>query len=123
VKKSWEAAIYGIRPRRTFREAARYYIKMCEKRSLGRDVQDLKSILPYIGKLYLDQIHQGRLIPFIKARRKAGRSAGTINRTLAVVRRILHLAAGSGAMSTISPSWRKRHSFNWLMDPSDQVIR
>jgi hypothetical protein len=115
VRQIREAAIYGIRPRRTFREAAEHYVKTCEKRSLGRDVQDLRIVLPYIGELYLDEVHQGRLLPFIEARRNAGRRAGTINRTLAVVRRILHLAARL---------WRDEHNLTWLAEaPLIQLVK
>ena len=85
--------VYGVRPPRTFREAATKYLNETTKRSLARDAQDLKTLDPFIGELRLNQVHMGTLAPFIAARRKAGVKSATVNRSLAVVRRILNLAA------------------------------
>lgn len=100
-----QATIYGVRPKRIFREAAEHYVRTSTKRSLGRDVQDLRLVLPYIGDLALQQIHDGTLAPFVEARLADGKAAGTINRTLAVVHRILTLAARA---------WRDEHGLTWL---------
>ncbi len=103
-----QATLYGVRPRRTFRHAATKYLTEMSKRSLARDAQDLRSIVPYIGDLYLDQVHMGSLQPFIKERRAQGVKSGTVNRTLAVVRRILNLGARL---------WRDDHGLTWLETP------
>lgn len=87
------AKFYGIRPRRLFREAATKYLQEETKKSLHNDAQALRALDPFIGDLYLEQVHSGTLEPFVRHMRGKGRSAGTINRYIAVVRRILNLAA------------------------------
>jgi site-specific recombinase XerD len=65
----------------------------------------LKILDPIIGDLPLKQVHQGTLEKFIQYRRKKGMKANTINRDLAVVRRILLLAARL---------WRDEYGLTWL---------
>lgn len=101
--------MYGVRPQRIFREAAtRYLNSNLNKRSIDRDAQDLRLVEPFIGDLKLHQIHMGTLEPFIQARRKDGKAAGTINRTLAIVRRVLNLSSGL---------WRDENGLSWLEAP------
>ncbi|MAZ40471.1 MAG: integrase [Marinobacter sp.] len=101
-----QASVYGVRPSRIWREAAlRYAREFAHKRSIKRDVQDLKSLDPHIGKLPLSQVHSGTLQKFIDARRKEGVKAGTVNRSLAVARRILRLCA---------ELWRDEYGMTWL---------
>ena len=103
------AEVYGIRPTRTFEQAAVKYIKDYQsKRSIERDVIALKIVMPYIGKLPLDRVHNDALVKFKQDRRKAGRMAGTINKELAVVRRILNLA---------TRVWRHPNGQTWLPAP------
>ena len=49
--------------------------------------------MPYIGEVALLKIHSGTLDNFIKDRKKSGISAGTLNRDMAIVRRVLSLSA------------------------------
>lgn len=111
-----KAKQFGVRPTRTFREAATFYLESNgHKRSLGRDAQDLRSLDPFIGDLALPQVHMGTLQPFIdarrketvssKGRRKKGVAAGTINRALRIARLILNLAARL---------WRDEFGLTWL---------
>ena len=101
--------VYGVRPTRTFEQAAVKYIEDYQsKRSIERDVIALKIVMPYIGKLPLDRVHNDALVKFKQDRRKAGRMAGTINKELAVVRRILNLAARV---------WRHPNGQTWLPAP------
>lgn len=101
-----QASVYGVRPSRIWREAAlRYAREYAHKRSIKRDVQDLKALDPFIGKLALNQIHSGTLQGFIQARRKAGVKSGTVNRALAIVRRVLRLCA---------ELWRDEYGMTWL---------
>lgn len=86
----------------TFDEAAAHYVsKHEEKLSLELDVYLLKLVVPFIGKLPLDQVDNETLEPFIKAM-QAGKKpatrplkAKTVNLALDRVRRILNLAARS----------------------------
>jgi len=102
------ANVYGVRPARTFRQAATKYLEETEKRSLERDARALAVVEPWIGDLLLDQVHMGTLQPFISARRAAGIKSGTVNRTLAVVRRVLNLSARL---------WRDEDGLTWLETP------
>lgn len=89
-----QAEIYGVRPRRTFEEAAvKYLAENKHKRSIEADRSYIDQIMPYIGKCELDMINMGCLQPFIEARRGEGVKNKTINNTLQVVRRILNLAS------------------------------
>lgn len=54
----------------------------------------------------LHQVHAGSLQPFIKSRQAAGIAAGTINRDLAIVKRVLTLAARL---------WRDEEGQPWLL--------
>ena len=86
--------LFGAREEHTFREAATKYLEENQhKRSLERDARALATMDPYIGELPVRRVHHGTLQPFVQARLQAGISPGTINRDLAVVRRILNLCA------------------------------
>lgn len=78
---------------RTFREAATKYLNEETKRSLERDAIALARLDPWIGMLRLDHVHQGTLQPYIDHRRVQGIKSSTVCRELAVVRRVLALAA------------------------------
>jgi integrase len=90
-----QAQVYGVRPTRTFEEAAaKFVLDNQHKRSIGDDVSRLKGLMPWIGHLPLDRIHKGSLQTWIEDRRRCGSAVGTINHGLQIVRRILNLAAG-----------------------------
>lgn len=100
------ATIYGIRQERSFQEAAvKYLEENTHKRSLHVDAGILDSLMPYIGNLSIHRVHDGTLRPFIQHELGRKISQGTINRKLAVVRRILNLAARS---------WRDNSGLTWL---------
>lgn len=101
--------LFGIRPKRTFEEAAaKYLVDHQEKVSLQTDIYLLDKLVPFIGKLTLDQIHDGTLAAFVKQRKADGRSHKTINLALGLIRRILNLAARS---------WRDDDGKTWLETP------
>lgn len=99
VEEIRQATIYGTRPRRKFRQAAtRYLTDFAWKRSIERDARALKDMDPFIGDLWLDCVHNESFRPYIDSRRRPldGRrplASGTLNRNIAVARRILNLAA------------------------------
>lgn len=87
-------SVYGERPLFTFREAgAKFIDENAHLRSLRRYALSLDTVDPYIGDLPLEQVHDDTLAPFKKARLAAGIRAGTINRDIGAVRRVLNLAA------------------------------
>jgi integrase len=86
--------LFGARRDWTFREAATKFLsENTHKRSLERDARALASLDPYIGELPGRRVYHDTLQPYVRARLRGGTSPGTINRDLAVVRRILNLAA------------------------------
>ena len=55
---------------RTFEDAAARYLTDFEnKPSLVTDIHNLRAVMPFIGTLRLDQIHDGTLRPFVLARK------------------------------------------------------
>lgn len=101
-----EVLVHGQRAVRTFDQAAAHYVNLHEKKaSLESEIFMLSSVMPYIGKLELHQVHDGTLAPFQTARLAEGRAHKTINLALGVVRRILNLAA---------TSWRDESGKTWL---------
>ncbi len=104
-----QALVYGIRPTRTFIQAAKKYLEENQhKRSLDRDVYALNAVLPYIGNLPLERIHNDSLAKYKAKRTSLGMAAGTVNKELATVRRILNLAARV---------WRDENGLSWLAAP------
>lgn len=90
MEETRQAQIYGVRPSRSFEQAAaKFVIDNQHKRSIDDDIGRLKVLMPWIGAMPLDKIHMGSLQPWIEHRRKEGVSAGTINHGLQVVRRII----------------------------------
>lgn len=91
---------------RTFRAAATKYLEEHQhKRSLERDARALAVLDPFIGELPLPRVHHDTLQPYVRYRLDVGISPGTINRDLAVVRRILNLCARL---------WRDESDRPWL---------
>jgi integrase len=86
--------LFGESPEHDFREAAvKFLAENPQKRSLDRDRRAIAILDPFIGSLPLQRIHHETLAPYLRARLERGSSPSTINRDLAVVRRILNLAA------------------------------
>jgi len=75
------------------------------KTSIVTETSLLQSMMPTIGGLAINQLHDGTLTPYAKARLAAGKSHKTINLGLGVVRRILKLA---------STKWRDENGNTWL---------
>lgn len=100
-----QAVLYGVRPKRTFREAATRYLNEETKASINRDHDLLKILEPFIGDLYLESVHMGSLQAYIQDRTAAKWKKRTINYGLQVVRHILNLAAGE---------WLDEHGLTWL---------
>ena len=109
IEEIRQAKLFGVRPKRTFQEAAtRFLEENLHLASIGDYAMHLKQLDPYIGNLSLEKVHLETLRPFITARRKQGIKTKSINLALAVVRRILNLAARL---------WRDENSLTWLETP------
>ena len=106
MEQTRQAQIYGVRPTRTFEQAAaKFVLEHQHKRTLGNDISRLKGLMPWIGGVAIDRLHMGTLQPWMAARRRDGCAAGTINNDLQIVRRILNLAAGE---------WVDEQGLTWL---------
>lgn len=106
VEQVRNAHVFGIRPERTFREAAVKYLKThLHNASIDDDARHIAQLDKYIGKLPLTNLHDGTLASFVKARKEQGRKNKTINLALEVVRKILNLAA---------KNWRDDAGLTWL---------
>lgn len=97
MEETRQAQVYGVRPTRTFEQAAaKYVLENQHKRSLRDDVGRLKNLMPWIGQVQLDKLHMGVLHAWLDRRRHEGVAMGTINQGLQVVRRILISLPASG---------------------------
>ena len=100
---------FGARPVRTFREAVTKFLEEnTHLSSIGDYAMHLKQLDPFIGDLPIEQVHAGTLQPFIATRRMLKKKSKGINYALAVVRRILNLAARL---------WRDENGLSWLETP------
>ena len=107
MEETRQAQIFGVRPSRTFeRAAAKFVLENQHKRSLSSDVVQLKLLMPRLRHVPLDRVHPGVLQPWVDKRRAEGKSVGTINHGLKIVRRILNLAASE---------WIDEHGLTWLV--------
>jgi len=73
--------------------AARYLRESTNNRSVDVTAWHVRLLVRHIGTLELSQVHDATLQPFIADRRASGVSATTINRSLEVVKTILHRSA------------------------------
>jgi len=109
MEQERQAQIYGVRPQRTFEQAAaRFVLDNQHKRSLSSDIVQLRLLIPWIGRLPIHLINGGTLHPWILSRQKAGKAVGTVNHGLKIVRRIMNLAASE---------WFDEHGLTWLLSP------
>lgn len=101
-----QVKVYGIKPKRLFREAAtKFLLEHQHKRSIRSDADRLKMLDAYIGNLTLESIHMGALQTFIAARRNDGVKTRTINHGLQIIRHIMSLAAGE---------WMDEYGLTWI---------
>jgi hypothetical protein len=109
IEETRQATIFGVRPKRSFRDAAAKFLEEnLHLASIADYALHLKQMDPYIGHLPLEKVHLGSLQAFIEARRSKGIKTKSINLALSVVRRILNLAARL---------WRDDNGLTWLDTP------
>ena len=136
MEQTRQAHVYGVRPTRTFEQAAaKFVLENQHKRSINDDVSRLKGVLPRIGSLPIDRIHMGSMQTWVTERRRGGASIGTINHGLQVVRRILNLASGEWVDQTgltwlhaapkikLLPNTDKRKPYPLSWEEQDRLIR
>ncbi len=102
-----QTKLYGVRPKRLFRDAAMKYLQENQhKRSFSNDIRALKLLDNFIGDVPLEVLHRGTLESFIEKRRAQGVKNRTINHGLQIVRRVLNLAASE---------WIDDNGLSWLL--------
>jgi len=111
-----QAAVYGVRPKRSFREAALKFVQEnTQKASLRVDIIIIKHLDKYIGNLSLEAVHMGSLQAYIEGRQREKVKTRTINYGLQIVRHILNLAASE---------WLDEHGLTWLVTaPKIKLLR
>ena len=102
-----EIRIYDERPERTFRDAVQKYLdEYSEKKSIDRDQAVLMDIEPFIGNLPLDRINNDS---FSRYRRARGHlSIRTRNQKIALVQRVLRLAANVWCFPGTNLTWLEK---------------
>jgi len=107
IEEVRQAKIFGVRPKRTFYEAATKYLRDNPyKASIRDDKLHLRQLVPWIGEIVLDKIHIGTLRSFIEHRRNVDKvKTRTVNYALGIVRRILNLATSE---------WIDSNGLTWL---------
>ena len=101
-----EAKFFGIRDDHTVRAAATKFLNENQhRRAIKSSAIQLKLLDPFIGSLPLRKVHIGALQEFIASRRQDGVKTKSINHALAVVRRIVNLAASE---------WFDEQGLSWL---------
>jgi integrase len=101
------AVDFHKRPQRTFMEAAtKHLLEVQEKPSAELDAIMLKSLMPFIGDVQLDKLHDGTMQKYIQHRKqKDGVKNRTVNVAIELVIRIL---------SKCARKWRDDFGLTWL---------
>jgi hypothetical protein len=87
---------YNANHRHRFVDCAeRYLAESKHRRSVDVAAWHIRLLTPYIGMLEIHQIHDATLKSFVSDRLASGVKPSTVNRSLEVVRTILHRAARS----------------------------
>jgi len=102
-----KAKVYGVRPKRTFRQAAIKYVSEATKVTIAEDIRQIKALDSFIGHMTLEKIHMGSLQPFIESRQSEGLKTRTVNYGIQTVRRILNMAAGE---------WIDDNGLTWIQN-------
>ena len=94
-----------MRPVRYFADAAAKFIDEDTTKGAADNAQWLLQASDFIGKLPLPNVHDETLKPFVAWCRERGNKSKTINHKLAIVRRVLNLAARKWRDPTTGLTW------------------
>lgn len=106
VEELRQASIFGVRPKRTFKEAATKYLNETTKASAKDAAWCIEQVEDFVGNLPLEHVHMGTLQPFIDDRRAKGWKSRSINYPLQTVRHILNLCARV---------WLDENGLSWMV--------
>jgi integrase len=131
IKEIRNAVTYGVRPRRTFRQAATKYLETySHKPGIGRQATAILDLDPFIGDKCIDSIYNETFESYIKARRnppepepgqrrRKPHKLGTVNRNLGVARRILNCCARLWRHKDTGLTWLAQAPLIQLLDDPD----
>lgn len=106
VDEHRQASVFGVRAKRRLSQAiARYVADNQHLASISDNETHLNAIQAVIGDLYLHEIHEESIKPFIDHRKGQGIKSKSVNNALGVLRRVLRLASGK---------WRDSNGLTWL---------
>lgn len=105
IEETRQAVIFGVRPHRTFRQAAMKYLNETTKASVKDAAWCIEQVDSFVGKLPLERVHMGTLQPFIDDRKSKGWKCRSINYPLQTVRHVLNLCARE---------WLDENGLSWL---------
>ena len=110
MEQTRQAQVYGVRPARTFEQAAaKFVLENQHKRSIADDVSRLKDLMPFIGSMHARPApyRHPAALDRSQAKARVERPAPSIM-GCKIVRRILNLAAGE---------WVDEQGLTWLQAP------
>jgi hypothetical protein len=131
IKEIRNAVTYGVRPKRTFRQAATKYLETYKgKPGISRQATAVKDLDPFIGDKCIDTIYNETFEPYIKARRNPPQPGpgerrrklhriGTVNRNLGVARRILNCCARLWRHEETGLTWLAQAPLIQLLEDPD----
>jgi integrase len=107
IRKIKEAK--STRPKVKWRTAAAYYLEEYpDKANILTESGYLERLDPFIGDLYLEQVHDSTLKKYVSWRKSQGRKTKTINHALGLVRHILNLCADSWRHNDSGLTWLEK---------------
>lgn len=90
---AYREAHFGIKPERSWQEAVVRYLDLKANLRSFRDVQRIcRQLHPYLGDLTLNQITGDVVWSIAQGELKRGNKPATVNRYLALIRNLLHVA-------------------------------
>lgn len=90
---AYREAHFGIKPERSWQEAVVRYLDLKANLRSFRDVQRIcRQLHPYLGDLTLNQISGDVVWSIAQGELKRGNKPATVNRYLALIRNLLHVA-------------------------------
>ena len=92
----------------------RYLEESAKKRSADTMAMHLDQLLPFLGQLPLEHVHDGTLKPFVDHETKRGIAAKSINNAIGVVSAVLNRAARV---------WRTGEGVPWLRQAPPRLSR
>jgi integrase len=125
---AYREAHFGIKPERSWQDAVVRYLELKVSLRSFRDVQRIcRQLHPYVGHLTLNQITGDVVWSIAQGELKRGNKPATVNRYLALIRNLLHMARDEWQWIDTFPKIRMLHGEverdRWLTrEEADRLI-